>query len=373
MRLLELFAGGGGAALGLEAAGFFHHACLERDPLACQTLRLNGFQPLEMDIDQAWGATGSSKVSQYDAVWASWPCQPFSSAGKRDLTDKRNLWPHTFRAVEALKPRWFMGENVPGLLQHKEGCAKGCLGPEQCPRAFFDRVIIHQLQSQFAFVSWRVLNASSFGVPQHRRRVFVVAGPRPIEWPRPTHGKPTTQGDLFGRELLPWRTAGEALGLTGLFYTGSIADGKQERVLPPGPAPTLTAHVGHSSPWLCAGTPFLRTEMTSAKASPVDEPAGVVPTSGNQYLHADDPGVRVSGEEVSILRRRLTVEECAILQGFPPCHLFYGGPSSVYRQIGNAVPPKLAEVVGLAVMEAEIDQSLDLVKGEGLVCSSRGC
>jgi len=346
--VVELFAGAGGAALGLSAAGFEHLACIEWDGDACETLRAAGLPCVEGDVrdlglyEPEWVGCG--------LLWSSFPCQCWSTAGKRlGPGDERNGWPWTVDAIDRTKPEWFAAENVTGLLQHKGECAGGCLGPEDCPRAYFDLVILSQLRERFPVVQQFVLNASSFGVPQHRRRVVVIAGPASVRRPEPTHGKPTHQADLFGRRMLPWATVGEALGISG----------------------------------------YVRTEMTGAVAHSVGGPSGTVPNGGNQYLHANDPGVRLdvglldhpaptvtatevkgsrgvahiagrhSGLErasdalfLATGRRRLTIEECAILQDFPEDHPFQGTKGSRYKQVGNAVPPKLAEVVGRAVLDA---------------------
>jgi DNA (cytosine-5)-methyltransferase 1 len=94
MRLVELFAGSGGAALGLEAAGYSHIHCVERDQDACKTLRYAGFPAWEDSVENycEFVKRGGPPEEPVDAVWASFPCQPFSSAGKRNINDKRNLW-----------------------------------------------------------------------------------------------------------------------------------------------------------------------------------------------------------------------------------------------------------------------------------------
>jgi len=309
VNCVELFAGAGGAALGLEAAGISHLACIEYDADACATLRAAGLPCVEGDVrdpdlyEPEWVGCG--------LLWASFPCQCFSSAGKREgPKDERNGWPWTVDAIDRLEPEWFAAENVTGLLTHRGGCASGCLGPEECPRAYFDNVIVAQLRERFAWVGFRVLNASSFGVPQHRRRVIIVAGPHAIEWPEPTHGKPSGQCDLFGRSLLPWVSVGEALGIEG----------------------------------------FVRLEHLGASSSPVTIPGPTVSGAGNTYSHREDPGMRVRLD--SPVARRLTVEECALLQGFPPGHAFHGTRGSKSRQVGNAVPPTLARVVGEAIKKS---------------------
>ena len=119
MRTLELFAGAGGAALGLEAAGFEHAALVERDPDACATLRAAGLGPVvEADIRDldAIEAVAGRKIN---LLWASPPCQPFSTAGAgQGQADDRDGWPWTVAAIDRFQPEIVLVENVRGLLSH---------------------------------------------------------------------------------------------------------------------------------------------------------------------------------------------------------------------------------------------------------------
>ena len=119
LRWLELFAGAGGAALGLEAAGAHHAALVEWDEAAAATLRAAGLGPVVhgdvRDLDTIEATAGTD----IDAIWSSFPCQCFSQAGKRlGAEDERNGWPWTVDAIDRFRPRWFLGENVAGLAHH---------------------------------------------------------------------------------------------------------------------------------------------------------------------------------------------------------------------------------------------------------------
>lgn len=110
-----------------------------------------------------------------------------------------------------MQPRWFIAENVRGLTFHRGAadCDAGARPqPDACPRCYLEHVILPQLRERFEWVDCRVLNSADFGTPQHRRRLFIVAGPRRISWPAPTHSE---GGDLWTQR---WRSMGEALGLS---------------------------------------------------------------------------------------------------------------------------------------------------------------
>lgn len=452
--VVELFAGGGGAALGLHAAGFYHLACLELNVDACETLRQAGFPVVEGDasdlelFDPTWEGT--------DLLWASFPCQAWSQAGKREGASGLNLWPATLKWIDRVYPRHFIAENVAGLTMHKGACKKGCLGSPECPRAYFDIEIMAELAARFPFVGARIIDCADLGLPQHRRRVIIQAAHSPLAWPEPTHGSPrnAAQGDLFGRVLLPWNTVGDALGLgqgsalqidggrnsaenptqerpagleepcptvsgrgnTVLRVVGGgrnpqnaqVSELRSFRDLTDEPSTTIAAsQIGNAGPWVIEGG----KECSSLSSPGVPAGAALRPrfgggssggtvgmpltlstiplvsgdasnrsrSRGARSLHRaghpellDRPSAAVTATEykgtngkestgwtasggparasdtlwLATGRRRLTPEECAALQGFPPTHRFFGSLSSQYRQIGNAVPPVLAESLG---------------------------
>ena len=370
MRVIELFAGAGGAALGLEAAGCESLARVEIEPDPYETMRAAGLECIEGDVRDLSYYEGL----QADLVWSSFPCQAWSTAGKRrGAGDERggDMWQATVDAIDCLEPEWFAAENVTGLLQHK-GCSSRCLGPEECPRSYFDNVILSQLRARFAWVGFRVLNASAFGVPQHRRRVIIVAGPHAIEWPQPTHGEPSKQDDLFGRSLLPWESAGDALGLMGIMHTGGEdyreRDDRKTRERPAPttePAPTVGGggnamitpgpRLSHPAPTVGDGG----DSLAGSRPEQLDRPSPTVTATEAKGSRGEHISTRHSGLErasdalyLATGRRILTIEECATLQDFPTGHPFQGNKTSRYRQVGNAVPPKLAEVVGRAILKA---------------------
>lgn len=355
MRTVELFAGSGGAALGLERAGCEHLALVEVDEAACSTLRAAGFPNvarldvrdldaiesfLSLSEEDAWRIAGDSlldsdldgeewclererlatemieRSASPDLLWASFPCQAWSKAGpRRAAEDERNGWPWTVDAIDRFEPRWFLAENVRGLTFHLKD---GHPDPFRCPRCYLDAVIIPQLRARFDHAGWWIVNAADYGVPQHRRRVIVWAGPAPLRPPARTHGNPSEarQRDLFGREIRAWRTLGEALGLGTEGLLGK-------------PSPSVTTSESKGT----RGENMLR-DLGNGKTS-----GGIDRASDALYLATG--------------RRRVTLDEAARLQDFPDGWPFTGTVEERYRQIGNAVPPTLAEVVGRAVVAAD--------------------
>ena len=356
MQAIELFAGAGGAALGLEAAGIGHRALCEWDRHACATLRAAGLGPVVegdvRDLDAIEAVSGPGPV---DLLWSSFPCQVWSVAGQRKgASDERNGWPWTVDAIDRFRPRWFLAENVRGLLAHS---TEGHPDPYQCPRCYFEVVILAQLRARFDHVGYFLLNAADYGVAQHRRRVIIWAGPAPLQAPTATHGDPgkARQGDLFGPSVLPWVSMGEALGIRTAKRDnndpGPVAT-RREIELTGDPAPCVPAaycpRLGGQAYVICA------TTGSHEKGRPVRRVVGPSPAVRANMGKDPQPWTQagtpfLDGPE----RRRLTVAEAARLQDFPDGHPWQGPQTAQYRQVGNAVPPRLAEVVGRAVVEAD--------------------
>jgi len=465
-------------------------------------------------------------------LWASPPCQAFSTAGKRrGAIDERNGWPWTLDIIDRMekkgvRPTWIICENVPGLTYHKGDCTRDEDGdPTECPGCYWERWIIPEFEKRYEHVQVRVLDAADFGVPQRRRRVFLVAGPKPFQWPEPTHSfqslvyakwvdgnywkkhgipkpkKGPRPGELkeMGVEMLfggmregiqPWVTVRDVLGLghpDATFMSQRAPDPKHPVKSVDEPATGIrSGGDGHDSPhyWVQApkdtnqppeefSTAGLRIMMTDGprqagshsqggapsptydagdrpsrtirggrapevwvepdetppdargtqKASP-DDPSPTIRAGGNvdasgklgggappylaeendteeteelnifgifgngnepspkpyegpRYMEkagtrpdlVDEPSRCVTASDgkgagphperrmrasddllLSTGRRRLTVDECAVLQGFPNGYPFHGNATSRYRQVGNAVAPPVAETLGKAII-----------------------
>jgi DNA (cytosine-5)-methyltransferase 1 len=400
MKWLEMYAGAGGAACGIRAAGGDSIACLEWDSAACETLRAAGLPAVEGDV-RDWLRSDEVVLDppEVGALWSSFPCQVWSQAGTRDgpLDDDRNGWPATVEAVDRLSPRWFIAENVRGLTHHVGDCSTregGEAEPERCARCYFELVILGDLRARFVWVDWRVVDSADFGVPQHRRRVFIVAGPRPFQWPTPTHAEPDSLLVAMGRS--PWRTMGEALGLRpGLRVLGGGTNPRESgreadrtlRDLTDEPSTTIAAQSGggagnagpfvvraferqngvrgttersldRPAPTMLAGSHRdngLRIEFLQRPAPTVtaQEQKGTRASQASGWQFNGGPDRASDALFAGTGRRRLTIAECAVLQSFPPWWPFQGNKGEQYRQIGNAVPPPIAELLARAVHAAD--------------------
>ena len=328
MTVLELFAGAGGAYLGLRAAGLRCLAAVEWDASAAAALRAAGAPALCADVRDLGAIEAALGGERPDGIWASFPCQCWSAAGKRlGARDERNGWPWVTDAVDRFRPRWVACENVAGLAHHVGGCVGragqeglfGAVDPMSCSGCYLERVILPDLRRRYAHAGLLVLDAADFGVPQHRRRLILWAGPSPLAAPVGTHGP--------GRAR-PWVSMGEALGLRdgGVGWVDRAGRGRAatEPWRLDAPAPTVVAAEVRGTR-ACAATGF--------------------------NFHGG-PDRAADAAFLAIGRRRLTVEECASLQGFPGGHPFTGPVGARYAQVGNAVPPALAEAIGAAAVAA---------------------
>lgn len=303
---LEICAGAGGQALGLEQAGFGHLALVEIDAFACATLRHNRPQ---WNVIQADLRDFSARQfrGEVDLFAGGVPCPPFSKAGKQlGHGDERDLFPTALRLIEECEPKAVMLENVRGLLDP----------------VFSDyrEAINTRLRSMGFAPSWRLLHASDFGVPQLRPRVICVAIADDyaghFQWPTPDPSQTPSIGEFLRDDM----AAGGWLGADDWARSAE------------GIAPTL---VGGSKKH---GGPDLGPTRARKAWAVLGVDGG---TLGDQ-----PPAPDLSGMP------RLTVQMAAKVQGFPPQWQFVGRKTHTYRQVGNAFPPPVARAVGAAIRSA---------------------
>lgn len=302
---LEICAGAGGQALGLERAGFTHTALIEIEPLACATLKANrpNWDIIETDVRQFKGSTFAGT----DLLAGGVPCPPFSKAGKQlGSDDERDLFPEAIRLTREIRPKAVMLENVRGLLDPKFNEYR------------------HHITDQFTKLGytgqWKLLYAADFGVSQLRPRVLFVAM-KPeyapyFHWPEASKTPPLTVGQLLLDSMSEngWEQA----------YEWHL---KANQI-----APTL---VGGSKKHGGADLGPTRSKQAWADLS--------VDGSG---LWDKPPAKDFIGIP------RLTTKMAALIQGFPADWIFVGKKTPAYRQIGNAFPPPVAEAVGKQIIKA---------------------
>jgi len=379
LQSIELFAGAGGLGLGFSLNGVDHRAVVEWNKHACETLRINkrhGVEPIAQWADVTEGDVRDFSFAQFeglDLVTGGPPCQPFSMGGRHQgFLDARDMFPQAIRAVREARPRAFVFENVRGLTRV----------------AFFNYFHYIQLQLEFPslqaktneqwldhlarlekhkmaggkseyYVEARLVNAANYGVPQKRERVFFVGFRadvhRPWTFPTATHSLDALLYEQWVTETY-WETHKVAkrhrperpdkiekklaalskidpktLGYPWQTVRDAIADlpDPQSKA-----AQSIQAHRFQDG----------AKSYPGHTGSPLDEPA--------KALKAGDHGV--PGGENMLRRpdgsvRYFTVRECARIQTFPDEFIFDGTWGEIMRQLGNAVPVKLAQCVAESV------------------------
>lgn len=326
---IELFAGAGGLALGLEQAGFNHIGLVEIDKSASETLQFNRPQwnvicediekVAQRDIEKEF------KIKKYelDLLSGGAPCQSFSYAGKKlGLEDTRGtMFYHYATFLNKLQPKMFLFENVKGLLSHDKG------------RTF--KIITDIFEEQNYSIQYQVLNAVDYGVAQKRERLIVIGIRKDLaniihfEFPKKNDKK------LVLRDILKDVPASE-----GARY--SAEKEKIFQLVPPGgywkDIDPVVAKAYMKSCWDMGGG---RTGILRRLS--LDEPSLTILTT---------PQMKQTDRCHPVEVRPFNVRESARIQSFPDSWEFRGSIASKYKQIGNAVPCNLAKEVGKNILIA---------------------
>lgn len=302
---IEICAGAGGQALGLERAGFEHLSLVEIEPLACQTLKLNrpGWNVIESDVRNFSAKT----FKDVDLLAGGVPCPPFSVAGKQlGHLDERDLFPEALRLARECNPKAVMLENVRGLLDNKF--------------SQYRKEILSELAELGYECDWKPVNASDYGVSQLRPRAILIAMKQKyfpfFKWADKNKIAPITVGELLYEEMssLGWENAGnwkrQANGIAPTLVGGSKKHGGAD--LGPTRARAAWATLGVDGMGLAELPP-----INGFKAMP-----------------------------------KLTLKMTALVQGFPKDWNFVGKKTPAYRQVGNAFPPPVAEAMGISIINA---------------------
>ena len=384
MKSVELFTGAGGLAIGTAMAGFHHLALVERDKHSCHTIRENQQRGIafisdwcvhQMDVADFDYSTVDGEI---DLLAGGPPCQPFSIGGRHGAyLDERDMFPRFFQAVRELRPKAFLIENVRGLLRKNfinyfEYITLQLAHPELEPKPYeswvdhlarLERHHNSSISDDLGYrITFRLLNAADYGVPQKRERVFIVGFRSDLNanwsFPEPTNTKEAliwhkwvtgeywekhsissndrpempaklrSRLERFGPNLLgtmaaPWCTVRDAISDLPPPENVDIAASIPNHVYNPG----ARSYPGHTG-------------------SPLDEPA--------KTLKAGVHGVP-GGENMLALPtgkvRYFTVREAARLQTFPSDYYFPCTWGESMRQIGNAVPVNLAYIIASGIRD----------------------
>lgn len=326
--VLELFAGAGGMALGLEKAGLSAVMLNEIDKHACNTLRLNrrDWNVIEGDVA---GIDFSEYKDQVDVLAGGFPCQAFSYAGKKmGFEDTRGTLFFEFaRAVQEVQPKILLAENVRGLLNHDDGKTL--------------QTIVNAIDEiGYALIAPKVLKAIFYQVPQKRERLILVAIRKDLvdsikyDWPSPYHKVMTMRDALKAGELFETDVPisdGQKYPKRKQEILSLVPQGGYWRDL----SEELQKEYMQKSYYLGGG----KTGM--ARRLSWDEPSLTLTCSPAQKQTE-----RCHPEET----RPLTVREYARIQTFPDSWEFSGPMTAKYKQIGNAVPVNLSYAIGRSLV-----------------------
>ncbi len=351
--VVDLFAGVGGLSYGLTSRSEFEIiAANEIDPEIAKAYELNhpkvrmlvcGIEELSEGV-----LIDALKGRHLDMVVGGPPCQSYSTAGKRQMDGRANLFYEYKRVLTILQPRAFIFENVRGLLSMEEG-------------KLFQK-IRDEFKSIGYDVKYKLLDAADYGVPQHRERVILVGfkGVNHFVFPRPTHGNDVG--------LKPWVTLGDALGDLPPIKSGAAAyeywtapQNEYQRIMRKNSGISLTEYVSPKN-----GEHIIKImESLKEGQDKFDLPEHIRPQGGfaNTYgkLWWDRPAGTVTrnfGTPSSARcihprdSRALSIREGARLQSFPDDYKFYGTDGKKRLEIGNAVPPLLAAALAEPMLQA---------------------
>lgn len=331
MKAIDLFCGPGGLSLGMKESGIIPELSVEinKDAIGTYAANSSGCTHINKDIREVSFSNYRNKI---DVIFGGPPCQPFSTGGLRKAeNDKRDMIPEFIRCVNEVNPETFVMENVPGLVTKRA-------------MPYFESTLKQFAQLGYR-LNWAVLYAADYGVPQKRKRLFVLGNKKEsLRFPSPTHGELTK---------LPYKKAGHYLNnepvgespnspvtyaknpdLRRNPYAGLVYNGGGRPIDLNGLCHTILASSGGS-----------KTHWVDTKNIVVD-----------YHQHLSKGGKPRTGKVPGA--RRLSVEECAMIQTFPKEMVFQGSKSSQYTQVGDAVPPQLAKAIGQAVF-SQLNQRTD--------------
>ncbi len=383
MNSIELFAGAGGLALGLTNSGFSHKAVVELNKDACRTIRANGVFEFGKSLYEG-SVVNFDYLSVSDEivlVSGGPPCQPFSLGGKaKGNEDSRDMFPQAVRAIREKRPKAFVFENVKGLmrksfveyfeyivlqLQYPSFEKNNDESWEQ-HRARLERYHTQSEHTELEYkVIYRLVNAADYGVPQKRERIFFIGFRSDIDanwsFPEPTHSEEALlwdkwiSGDYWARHNLQIPSLEEKTSKRveilrkkhGMFKPVSLPWVTVRDALSDLPDPKSEEAKKYNQHHFKGGAKV----YPGHTGSYIDEPSKAL-KAGAHGVPGGENMIRFEDGSV----RYFTVRESARVQTFPDSFNFEGSWGEVMRQLGNAVPARLAEQVGKSVFRSLVEQ-----------------
>lgn len=338
-KAIDIFCGAGGMSIGAEWAGLELALAIEKDRYAAETYRANhpGIQVLEDDIRHI-NPKDYIKGSVF-ILFGGPPCQGFSTSNTKTRTlsnENNSLFEEFIRFVSVLNPQWFVFENVEGFQKFNKGS------------------VVELLKNEFSKagykIAYEILEASNYGVPQHRNRFFMVGNRIGVDFkfPKPLKKKVTVKeaiGDLpylkngDNKESLPYKTDSLNAYLKTIrngskFALQNVVSRNNDYVI------ERYDHIGPGQNWEAIPKRLMENyaDLTNCHS-------GIY-----RRLHPNKPSVVISNYRKNMLihpsqNRGLSVREAARLQSFPDSFIFKGPLTHIQQQIGNAVPPLLAKAI----------------------------
>ena len=339
LSAISLFSGAGGMDLGFERAGFDVHWSNDFDGTACETYQANfNSENVVGPIENL--AKSLKRFSEVDCVFGGPPCQGFSVAGKMDLEDPRSKLVYKFMdIINALRPKSFVMENVPSLATLNKFSK------------FRDQLVQYAHALGYS-TDLQIFSSSEFGVPQDRRRMFFVGvlGKRDVDLRQrsraylkaaPSTLEAISDLGIQGSDQNPCTcnavvTIAASPVLRKSPYAGMLFNGAGRPIHPKRVAPTLPASMGGNR------TPILDERLYYGDG---------FDWISMYHRHLIKGGDPYSKHAAPSYIRRLTIREASRVHGFPDDFIFCGPKSAIYRQIGNSVPPTLAQAIATSVRD----------------------
>lgn len=336
LTYVDLFSGVGGMTLGFEREGFENIFSIDFDKTICQTYKKNFpyHVLIEKDIKDLTEKEilELTKGKEVDIIFGGTPCQGFSMAGnigRSFIDDPRNhLFKEFARVVSILKPKFFIIENVARVYNHNKGKTR--------------KEIISLFKKLGYEIECKILNSANYGVPQVRSRVFFIGNRLHLKnkFPEKTFDK-HTQTTITNQKIKQWRTIKEAIDDLPKLSSGEISNIPNHEAM------------SHSEQMLN------KMSYISNGGSRHQIPEKLRPKSGDirKYIkyNADEPSICVTGDMRKVFHysqnRALSVRELARIQSFPDDFIFVGSKMSQQQQVGNAVPPLMAQAIAKTIKE----------------------